>query len=227
MVRAIELEPDEPGAVELQATRSFESAFLGLPFEDAVTFFESKQVMDPAEFALLQDRFRAGGFTAADLTSTALQERAHRHITTALEGGLTIAEVSRAIRDDSISMGVTPASHASLDLIARTNVATAYGHGRWLATNDPVIRERRGFVQHLAINDARARPIHLALDGKVFAIGSEAAALYASPLGYNCRCSNRTLDQSDVDRLGLEVVTAPIPGLMPDPGWEGPPAPLG
>ena len=87
VVRTVELEPGEDGSTTLRARRDDEAPFLSLPFEDAIAFFEAKDIITPAEFAALRDRFRAGGFTAVKLASDELLLRAKQAIASALEGG--------------------------------------------------------------------------------------------------------------------------------------------
>lgn len=203
--------------------RRDEVSFLSLPFEDAIQFFRDKSIITPEEFRLLQDRFRAGGFTAVRLASEALRARAKAAILAALQGGATVDETIRRIREDSLALGIEPETHGYLATVVRTNIATAYGHGRLQAMADPVVRTLRPYWQYLSAGDSRVRPAHRELHGKVFAADDEAATHYFPPLGFNCRCTMVTLSQRQVDARGLAVTTGRIDGVTPDSGWEGAP----
>jgi SPP1 gp7 family putative phage head morphogenesis protein len=230
-VRSIELAGESgPGVVALSATRREGSSYLSLPFDEAVAFFASKRVMSPAEFDAIEDRFREGGFVARGLASERTVEVARDLIERLLSQGLTLADVraqlTTADTEAASSLGISPAFPWYLDTVVRTNIATAYGAGRWQAMNDPNVVALRPFTQVRTSGDSRVRASHRLLDGKVFRLGSDLAAYYARPGGFNCRCTNVTLSQRQMDARGLTETTERIVGADPDPGWEGEPAPL-
>lgn len=228
MVRAIELEdePADAGAVALSrariAYRADLPSFFGMPFDEAVVFFAEKEILTPEEFDALADRFRKGGFTARALASQALRERAHRAIQRGLEEGLTLTQITEQIRADELALGMSPASHDALDTITRNAVATSYGHGKWQAYQDPDVQALRPYLEYVTAGDGRVREAHKALDGAVFEAGSDVAAYYAPPLGHRCRCGLVSRATVDADR----IIRDRIPGVSPDSGWEGAPAPL-
>lgn len=238
-VRAIEL-AGETGAVKLTAVRQQGDAFLALPFDEAVAFFEGKQILTPDEFDALRDRYRRGGFVARELASTRMETVARDLIARLLAQDLTLDEARASLRDaeseDAASLGITPASNAYLDTVVRTNVATAYGHGRWSAMNDPTVVALRPYTQIRTAGDNRVRGLteadrargqnHAALNGVVFKLGTDEAAYYATPLGFNCRCTMVTLSQRQFDARGLVLQVGRIEGVDPDEGWSGAPAPL-
>lgn len=230
-VRSIELADETgPGTVKLSATRRDGAAFLSLPFDEAVRFFRDKRVMTAAEFDEIEGRFRDGGFVARGLATDRTVQVARDLIDSLLSQGLTLSEVraqlTDAESDASASLGVSPAAPWYLDTVIRTNVATAYGAGRWQAINDPNVVALRPYTQVRTSGDSRVRPSHALLDGKVFEIGSDLAAYYARPGGFNCRCGNVTLSRRQFDDRGLTLTTERIAGADPDPGWEGAPGPL-
>jgi SPP1 gp7 family putative phage head morphogenesis protein len=230
-VRSIELADETgPGTVKLAATRRDGGAFLAMPFDDAVRFFRDKRVMTPEEFDAIEGRFREGGFVARGLATDRTVQTARDLIARLLEQGLTLAEVraqlTQAESDASASLGVSPAAPWYLDNVVRTNVAVAYGAGRWQAMNDPNVVALRPYTQVRTSGDSRVRPSHALLNGAVFELGSDLAAYYARPGGFNCRCTNVTLSQRQFEARGLVLTTERIAGADPDPGWEGAPAPL-
>lgn len=227
MVRAIEV-PETTGkeARAMPHYRAPAVPFVDMDFEEAIADFARRKVMTPAQFNALRDRFRDGGFTATQLASRTLRERAFESILSMLEGDATMPEVISAIRNEEVKLGVQPAHHDYLDTVVRTNVATAYGSGRFAAMTDPAVLELRPFWQYRAVGDAATRPTHRALDGKVFEAGSDPGRYYYPPLGYRCRCNMVTLSERAVKQAKLTVVTAQIPGLDPDEGFEGEPAPV-
>lgn len=227
MVREVEsVEDDEPAP---RAHRR-ESAFLSMPFEDAVAFFRAKALISEAEFDAMRDRYREGGFIARRLATERLREVARRSLGRLLEQDLTIDEVYQAIRDaerDEVrALGIAPASPAYLETVLRTNVATAYGHGRWQAVNSPDVAALRPYLRYVTAGDEAVRPSHRALHGRVFRTGTPEAAYYAPPLGFRCRCSLVTLSERQFTARGYVLTDGRVPGVDPDDGWSGEPAPL-
>lgn len=228
-VRSIELADEAgaaPGTIKLSATRDAGGSFLAMPFDDAVAFFRAKAILTPAEFDALRDRFRAGGFIARGLASTRLQEVARDAIDRLLSQGLTLPEVTAAIRSGEASLGIEPTSSAYLDTVIRTNVATAYGAGRYAAMTDPNVVALRPWVQQRTAGDARVRPGHAALNGLVFANGGDLAARYAPPLFFRCRCGQVTLSQRQYEARGLSETTTRVEAMEAEEFWTGVPGPL-
>ena len=227
MVRAVEMRDEATSSRAVVMGRRAEGvAFLELPFEDAIQFFREKQVITPEEFRELQDRFRAGGFTAARLMATTLRERAKAAILDALEGGSTIEETISQIRDDALALGIEPETHGYLDTVVRNNVSTAYGAGRLAAMSDPDVIALRPAWQYLSAGDSRVREAHRVLHGKVFRAGSDEALHYFPPLGHRCRCTTTSLSSRQVEARGLVLTKGRIEGVEPDEGWAGRPEPL-
>lgn len=229
MVRAVELADQvtasrsAPAGAVVFGRRDEGVSFLELPFEDAIQFFRAKDVLSPEEFRELQDRFRAGGFTAVRLAAGTLRERAKAAILGALESGSTIEETIATIRDDALALGIEPETHGYLATVVRTNISQAYGAGRYAAMNDPDVMALRPYTQILTAGDSRVRASHRALHGKVFLTGSEGADYYAMPGGFSCRCNGVTLSQAQFERRGLVLTEGKIAGVDPDEGWAGPP----
>lgn len=200
-----------------------------MPFDEAVAFFRDKQVISAEEFDSLRDKYRAGGFIARRLATQRLEQVAHDSIQRLLEQGSTISEAVAAIRSaesDELALGITPTSSGYLDNVIRTNVATAYGAGRWQAINDPDIRALRPWLQFRTAGDDRVRDGHRSLAGLVFASGSELAARYAPPLYYRCRCVMTTLSAAQFAARGLAEQTTRVDGIEQEEFWSGAPAPL-
>lgn len=207
----------------LRAPPPASRSFFGLPYRDAVEFFRAKEILTPEEFDELTDRFRASGFTARALATEALRERAHAAIVRSLEEGTSVADIVEQIRSDELALGMSPASHDALDTIVRTNVATAYGAGKFAAYTDPDVATLRPYLMYVTAGDGRVRPAHQLLDGKVFEARSDLAAYYAPPLGYRCRCSIVSLSERQLTERGLTVTRSEVEGADPDEGFSSAP----
>lgn len=230
MVREVEVEEDDDEAARAVIASRREGPFLALPFEEALRFFREKALISEAEFDALRDRYREGGFVARRLATRRLQEVARSSIERLLAQDLTIDEVYRAIREaereEVRAIGIAPASPAYLETVLRTNVATAYGHGRWAALQSPEVRDLRPYLRYVTAGDEAVRPAHRALHGKVFRSGSSESEYYAPPLGYRCRCAYTSLSERQFAARGYVLTEGRIAGVDPDDGWSGAPRPL-
>ena len=92
-------------------------------------------------------------------------------------------------------------SYRRLQTIYRTNMQTAYMAGRWKQFEAE--KARAPFVQYLAVRDARTRPSHAAMHGKVFRIDDPAWQAIAPPNGFNC-VPGETLVRAQA-KLGLKT----------------------
>jgi len=220
VVRSVELDADEPGAVSLEAQRAPGDAFLVMPFFEALRFFTGKAIVTPAEFRALTDELRKGAFSASRFASEQLRIRARDAILASLQGGATIDEAAAQIRAGEMALGIEPQSAWYLDTVVRSNVASAYGAGKDAAQNDPAVLATRPFLQYLAAGDGRVRDSHRALHLLVFEGGSEVAAFYRPPnqggrFAFNCRCTTSTLSARQVEQRGLLVTTERLAGWEP------------
>lgn len=105
--------------------------------------------------------------------------------------------------DIFIRAGWTGDTRYRLDTIFRTNIQSAYNAGRWKQAEKG--KRDRPYAMYDAVNDGRARPTHLAQDGKVYPIDSAFWRVWWPPNGFRCRCSVTTLSEEDVKERGLEV----------------------
>ena len=95
------------------------------------------------------------------------------------------------------SLGVTPMGNHHLQTVFRTNIFTAYSVGqleqvRSMPAEFPLWR-------YNAILDARTRPTHRELNGRIFRVGEGPVP----PIDYNCRCTAQYLHSLEVDREGI------------------------
>ena len=195
-------------------------SFLSLPFEEAIRAFMERGVITPAEFRQLSDDARQRAFSATSLASQGVIERAYRRLLESLQSGGTMDDFARQLREDSISLGVTPANPGYVELIYRTNTASSYGAGRYRQIRSPAVIAARPYVEYRTSRDDRVRQSHAALDGLVFRQDDPDWSRYAPPNGFNCRCV--TVVRRDPG--SKRVVRASDLSVVPDAGFDAPPS---
>ena len=89
-----------------------------------------------------------------------------------------------------------------LNTIYRVNMQSAYSAARYQRLRDNV--DNRPYWQYSAVGDARTRPAHLALSGKVYRYDDPFWATFYPPNGFNCRCTVIALGERDLKRRGMD-----------------------
>lgn len=172
-------------------------AFLNLPFQEAVDYWRREGGSEEGLQAVLKAyRERAQG--ASQLMLDRISQAAVDRIEAALAEGQTLRDFAQGMRDDTIALGISPASSSYLETVYRTNVQTAYGAGRFRQLTEPAVIEARPWVQYRTAGDNRVREAHQVLDGVIFDARSDEWQKVAPPNGFSCRCSIVSLDDQDV-----------------------------
>jgi SPP1 gp7 family putative phage head morphogenesis protein len=198
-------------------------SFLSLPFEDAIQTFLERDIISPEEFQALSDAARTRAFTATNLATDTLVRLAYSKITVALGEGTTLREFAQAIREGEASLGISASDPAYVENVYRTNVASAYGAGRYRQITSPAVQAARPYVEYRTAGDSRVRPNHRRLNGLIFRQDDPAWPKYAPPNGFQCRCSIVVRRASDVDPSRVVDASTLGPEYDPDPGWASAP----
>lgn len=172
-------------------------AFLRLPYAEALDYWTaqggSREMLDKVLAG-----YRANAEAATELMLDNLSRSVIARVQYALEDGDTLQDFARGVREDTVLLGISPASSSYLETVYRTNVQTAYGAGRFRQLTNPDVMEVRQFVQYRTAGDNRVRENHALLDGVIFDASSEDWHRVAPPNGFSCRCSIVSLDAEGV-----------------------------
>lgn len=214
-VRLVEL--DAMGAQRQLAT-DLRPSFLKMPFSEAVAFWRERGG-DPAILEEVLRAYRRRAATATDEQLDVISRRAVDELQRTLDTGSTLRDFSRAINEQSITLGIAPADPSYLENVYRTNVASAYGAGRWQQMNDPDVRVARPYRQWFTARDNRVRAEHAVMQGLVWRADNPAFDVIAPPAGFQCRCSLVTLSQEELEDEGLTVIDSIPAGFRLTPGF--------
>jgi SPP1 gp7 family putative phage head morphogenesis protein len=210
-----------------------------LPFEEAIEAFKGLVPLTPDEFYALAEEARALAFTVSRVMRMDVLVDMHGAADAAISEGETLADFRNRLDDIFEARGWAAPPEMTpwrLETIFRTNVQTAYTTGRYKQMIDQV--EAFPYWEYDAVNDARTRPTHAALDGKIFPADHPFWDIWYPPNGYNCRCGVNPVHRSEEVTVETEDPTngliepidpatgnrMPARPLIPDPGWGHNPA---
>jgi SPP1 gp7 family putative phage head morphogenesis protein len=190
--------------------------------KDAVDRWMAKagNVLPKDVFEALSDEEKLSAFTVARLWDDRARTEVLLSIRDAILEGKTIRQW-RADAWDGLANKYGKAGADApwyRDMVFRTNMQTAYAGGRYASMFAADEVRSSPFWMYSAIHDARTRPAHAALDGRVFRKDDPISRRYLPPLGYSCRCSCIAMDAQDVADGGHKVMNgSDIPMIeMPD-----------
>jgi SPP1 gp7 family putative phage head morphogenesis protein len=207
-----------------------------LPFEEAINLFRSKgYTFSPASWRDVWKEEHQRAFTIARVTAGDVLVDIRREVQRALENGTSLGEFQKTIREKLIKKGwfapegeeaiiETPEGPRKrlkpwrIENIYRTNLQSSFSAGRYRQMKE--VAKQRPFWQYRAVEDARTRPAHAAMNGRVFRHDDPIWDIWYPPNGFQCRCSVVTLSTRQVEASGLKVEKGAPAGIKPDKGWD-------
>ncbi|MCX0338079.1 phage minor head protein, partial [Acinetobacter radioresistens] len=115
-------------------------------------------------------------------------------------------------------------SEPYLKNVFRTNIQTAYSHGRWQQQQRN--RDKRPYLMYSAIDDSRVRPSHLALNRIIRHIDDPFWLMYYPPWGFMCRCTVIALTEKQAEKYGI-TPDDQLPEVAEEMGWSTSPMTYG
>lgn len=202
---------------------------LGEPPEKAIEYLKQKKQLAAKVFSKdLQASALARATTIARLSSAEMTKDIYQSLETAMREGKPLHQWKKELvgefeckgwlagHDKKISKGIDGKLLADpktgeyfgtprrLNTIYRVNMQAAYSAARYQRLRDNV--DNRPYWQYSAVGDARTRPAHLALSGKIYRYDDPFWTTFYPPNGFNCRCTVIALSDRDLARRGIEEV---------------------
>ena len=195
---------------------------IGLSPQRAIEYFKSKGYAINWNWHETWQSAHAKAFTVAKVTRMDVLEDIRGMVDKAISEGITYRQFQKELEprlrakgwwgkvfvvgEDGKTERVQLGSPWRLKNIYRTNMQTALMAGRYNSLLENA--EDRPFWQYVAVLDARTRPQHGALNGKVYRYDDPFWETFYPPNGFGCRCRVRALREKQIERKGIEVETA-------------------
>jgi len=193
-------------------------------FEEAIGAWRAKTAMSEADWQALTEAQRQRAFKVAGVTNLRLLSDVWNALDRAVEKGETLADFKAGIaaKLEKEWGGEKP---GRLETIFRTNVQTAYSHGRYAQQTTPAMLKRRPFWKYSAVNDSRTTPICQPLGGTVLPASDPFWNTHVPPLHFNCRSTIIALSRDAAEAQGIaedapDIDAAEGFGLAPRPGTD-------
>lgn len=171
-----------------------------MAFKEAIEWARGRDVVLPsAYYGDMQGFARAKAFSIAGVAKLDQLQAVMNSLADATETGESFQDWQARVRAGDIPLALP--DHR-LDNIFRTNLQNHFGRGR-CEQQSRNLKVRPWFLYD-AVNDARTRPSHGALDGKVARFDDAFWAQHTPPNGFRCRCRRIALNAQQAARYQAE-----------------------
>lgn len=165
-------------------------------FLEALNYAKQRKILLPDDFYTLDLKTRQMATTVSFLSSLEQIQTVINGVNKTLANGGTFKDFQKLIDESEI---ILPKHY--LDNVFRTNIQSAYGHGRWQQQQKN--KDKRPYLMYSAINDSRVRPAHLALNRIVLPIDHPFWLTHYPPISFRCRCTVIALTEKQALKYGI------------------------
>ncbi|MEN8381606.1 phage minor head protein [Acinetobacter radioresistens] len=188
-------------------------------FLEALQFARSRKIVLPDEFYSLDLKTRQLATTVSFLSSIEQIQTVLAAVNKAIADGSTFEDFKKLVAEHEIKL-----SEPYLKNVFRTNIQTAYSHGRWQQQQRN--RDKRPYLMYSAIDDSRVRPSHLALNRIIRHVDDPFWLMYYPPWGFMCRCTVIALTEKQAEKYGI-TPDDQLPEVAEEMGWSTSPMTYG
>ena len=181
-----------------------DKVYQGLPFEEAIRFFQGKVKIPTKRWNDLWQGMHARGFMVAGAMKDDVLTGFYEALEKAIAKGTTLAEFQKEFDTIVKKTGWTYNGTRGWrsKVIYETNLFTAYQAGRHAQMTDPDVLKARPYWQYRHGDSMHPRPEHLAWDGLVLRADDPWWQAHYPPCGWGCKCTAFALSDEDLQMLG-------------------------
>lgn len=186
--------------------------------KEAIAYLTAKGFQITWDFQEMLDGAHQRAFTVAGILKIDALEAIHESLAQAMQDGLPYRDWVKTLAPELEKRGllgrhklVNPETGElktlapwRLSNIYGTNLQSAFMAGRYVQMQASV--DSHPYWQYVAIMDSRTRPAHAAMNGRTFRYDDPVwSAGFFPPLGYKCRCRVRPVNESAIQREGIDL----------------------
>ena len=212
---------------------------IGLPFEEAIRYFNSKLNQTSTHFADVWGKAHAKAFAVAGAASEAMVEDFREAVRRAITDGESLQQFRSRFNAIKQSHGWehagTPGWRAKV--IFEANLGTAYAAGRYVQMTEPATKAAFPYWQYVHSGKKHFREQHKRWNGTVLRCDDPFWSWAYPPNGYHCGCwvrpvTGRALERQgksgpdpSPERVRYQYVVKKTGEVKPatvgiDPGWD-------
>lgn len=186
-----------------------EVEFSGVPARDAIDNIRQKIRVPSRRWDSLMRETHAKAFTVAGATKMDLLGDLHNSVIDAIEQGQSIGQFRQAFDGIVEKHGWSYKGNRGwrTRTIYDNNLRTAHMAGRWKQMQRT--KARRPYLIYMTVADNRVRPEHARWHRYAVSIDNPFWDNWYPPNGWGCRCYVITASESQLKRMGVEVVDPP------------------
>lgn len=189
-----------------------------LSWKEAEELFRSQRGYAAADYYALEEYARLQGFTITHIGSYQMMMRVKDQIQVMIEKGQDVAQFQTWASTQGLAW-----SRAYTELVFRMSVFGSYSQARFEQINHPEVVKEFEILFYDAVNDARTRPEHAAMDGHSWKRAEFPDAWWPQN-GFGCRCEVRAVTQRMEEKAGLQR-TSGLPKVKKGPNAGKPAIP--
>lgn len=174
-------------------------------FAEALAWFQDRIIVTDAEYARLSDEEKERAFKVAAVAQADVVTDVLDALEKAVSEGTGIAEFKEAVAE-KLEQSWGGEQPGRLETIFRTNVQSAYGHGRIEQMTDPTVLRRRPAWRFDAIMDSRVSDVCESLNGTIRSADDGFWDDHQPPLHFNCRSTIVPLSLDEAADEGYDAV---------------------
>ena len=202
-----------PGRRAVEFRRASE---YGNVYDAAIETLRKRLGLSLDEQNRLETEYSASAIRVLKDTTEAIEKKLEAAILETTAAGEHVREGVKALGAAFDAAGITPENSFTLEALFRTQTQTAYGAGRWQASQAPEIQEILWGYKYVTVGDDRVRPEHAGLEGVTAPKDDPIWKRIWPPNGYACRCS--TIEIFEKRKIRLPPAVVEINGKEYTPG---------
>lgn len=202
---------------------------------EAIKYFEDKGYEITFNWQEMEEEAHATAFTVAKSMSFDILVTIRESLDEALAQGQTVQAFIKNLEPKLKKLGwwgkktvtnpktgqqeqVQLGSAWRLEVIYRTNLQSAYMHGRYQEQVENT--DIQPYWQYVAVLDEKTRPSHSAMHEKIFAHDDPIWDMLYPPNGFNCRCRVSPLSERRFKKTGKTLSNGKEENFQPDKGFS-------
>lgn len=201
--------------------------YLKQPYTEQLEYFQEKLNIPLETLEGIKAEYHDFAFSISGLTKAQLVEDVRWLVDRSIEQGNDLEDFKKQFRRLISRKGWKPydpeskQEHNRLRIILETNARRSHGAGRHKQMREPEVMTRYPGRMWRHRDSPQPRPLHKAIDGKVFPSDSVFWDVVGDGMcGYGCRCTSFLVSDRQLKQMGKTIEKPPPPDTIAEAGFR-------